>query len=96
MLNDTCGCPSNPAPVNIPGPTGQAAATPQVGSAVLVGGTVTVTATLTTASKIFVERTVSGGTAGFITVTKNVAGGTFTISSSSAIDTSTFDYIIFG
>lgn len=65
------------------------------GSATLVGGTVTVSNTIVTASSIIMlTRRVSGGTPGYLTYTRT-AGTSFTVTSTSGTDTSTFDYIIF-
>lgn len=65
------------------------------GNAVLVAGTVTVSTTAaTTNAKILLTRKTSGGTIGTgITYTIN-AGVSFTITSDSALDTSTFTYLI--
>lgn len=64
------------------------------GSATLVAGTVTVNNTLVTASsKIFFSVTTAGGTQGHFSYTKT-AGTSFTVTSSSATETSTFDYWI--
>jgi hypothetical protein len=64
------------------------------GTATLVAGTVTVTnANVTADSKIFLQASPIGGTAGFLEVVKN-AGVGFTINSTSASDTSTIDYFI--
>ena len=102
MLNDTCGCFVTPAPVNIPGPQGPAGVVPVTGTATLVGGTITITAAIDAASFITTQRTVVGGTLGFLVVSTNVAGGTFTVASyqtngtAQAADTSTFSYYIYG
>lgn len=62
---------------------------PRFATATLVGGTVTVTDNQITAnSMIKVTRTVNGGTIGEYTVTRTV-GTSYTITSSSALDTST-------
>lgn len=64
------------------------------GSATLVAGTVTVNNTLVTAnSKIFFSVTTAGGTRGFWSYTK-VAATSFTVTSDSATETSTFDWWI--
>lgn len=64
-----------------------------VGSFTLVAGSVTITNSIvTTSSRIFVTRISNSGTLGNITVTK--ANGSFTVTSSSNTETSTFDYLI--
>lgn len=66
------------------------------GTGVLVGGTLTVSNTSVTAtSRIFVTSQVDGGTPGFLRVSARVAGTSFTVTSSSGTDTSTFAYQIF-
>ena len=66
------------------------------GTAVLVAGTVTVANTSVTAnSRIFLTSNADGGTVGFLRVSARVAGTSFTITSSSATDTSTIAYEIF-
>jgi hypothetical protein len=60
------------------------------GVAVLVGGTVTVNHPQVTAnSKIFATSQIDGGTLGVLRISARVPGVSFTISSLSAIDTST-------
>lgn len=67
----------------------------KIGTAVLVGGTVTVANTSVTAnSRIFLTSQVDGGTPGFLRVTAKVVGTSFTITSSSATDTSTIAWTI--
>lgn len=64
----------------------------RAGDAVLVAGTVTVANTTVSANtKVIVSRKVSGGTLGFLTYTVS-AGVSFTITSSSATETSTVTY----
>lgn len=66
-----------------------------MGRAVLVGGTVVVATTkVTAASEIFLTNNVNGGVLGFVTVAARVAGTSFTITSSSALDTSTISWLI--
>lgn len=66
------------------------------GTATLVAGTVTVANTSVTASsRILVTSNVDGGTPGFLRVSSRVAGTSFTVTSSSGTDTSTFAYEIF-
>jgi hypothetical protein len=66
------------------------------GTAVLVAGAVTVADTAVTAnSRILLTSQVDGGTPGFVRVSARVAGTSFTITSSSATDTSTIAYEIF-
>jgi hypothetical protein len=66
------------------------------GTAVLVAGTVTVADTAVTASsRIFLTGQADGGTPGFLRVSARIAGKSFTITSSSATDTSTVAYEIF-
>jgi hypothetical protein len=96
MLNDTCGCAVNPAPVNIPGPQGASAPAPQTGTGTLVAGAVVISAVLTSASFIVVQRTSSTGTVGTLYVTQNVGAGTFTVNSTSNTETSSFQYFIYG
>lgn len=67
----------------------------KIGAAVLVGGTVTVANTSVTAnSRIFLTSQVDGGTPGFLRVIAKVVGTSFTITSSSATDTSTIAWTI--
>ncbi|GAC1373745.1 MAG: hypothetical protein NVSMB4_00660 [Acidimicrobiales bacterium] len=66
------------------------------GTAVLVAGTLTVANTSVTAtSRIFLTSQVDGGAVGFLRVSARVAGTSFTITSSSATDTSTVAFEIF-
>lgn len=66
-----------------------------MGVATLVAGTSTVSTTKVTASsRIFLSVQSQGGTAGFVEVTARVAGTSFTITSSSAIDTSVVAWLI--
>ena len=68
----------------------------RMGASVLVNGTVTVSTTAVTAnSRIFLTSQVDGGTVGFLRVSGRTAGTSFTITSSSATDTSTVAWIIF-
>lgn len=67
----------------------------KIGTAILVAGTTTVSNTSTTAnSRIFVMSQLDGGTPGFLRITSKVVGTSFTITSSSALDTSTVAWII--
>lgn len=62
----------------------------KLGTAVLVTGTVTVANTSITAnSLIFLTSQINGGTPGFLRIGAKTAGTNFTITSSSALDTST-------
>lgn len=66
------------------------------GVVTLVGGTATVANTSVGAfSRIFLTSQVDGGTPGFLRVSSRVNGTSFTITSSSAADTSTVAYEIF-
>jgi hypothetical protein len=66
------------------------------GTVVLVAGTVTVANTAVTAnSRIFLTSNADGGAPGFLRVSARIAGTSFTITSSSATDTSTVAYEIF-
>jgi len=66
-----------------------------VGSATLVAGTVNVANTATPAAPwIFVQRTTAAGVLGHLTVSAFTAGVGFTVTSSSATDPSTFDYLM--
>lgn len=66
------------------------------GTAVLVGGTVVVSNTAVTAnSRIFLTAQNTGGTPGALRVSARTAGTSFTITSTSATDTSTVAYQIF-
>ncbi|MDE2101938.1 MAG: hypothetical protein KGL39_32125 [Patescibacteria group bacterium] len=66
------------------------------GVATLAAGTVTVANTSTTAtSRIFVEGNADGGAPGWSRVSARTAGTSFTITSSSATDTSSVAYEIF-
>ncbi len=61
---------------------------------VMVGGTVTVANTSVTANTLVLPtRTVSGGTIGDVTVTKN-AGVGYTLTSANVLDTSTYDCLL--
>lgn len=66
-----------------------------MGSAVLVGGTVVVNTTKVTAnSRIFLSNNANGGTVGAVYVSARTAGTSFTITSTSALDTSTIAWLI--
>lgn len=66
------------------------------GTAVLVAGAATVSNTSVTAtSRIFLTSQADGGTPGWLRVSARVAATSFTITSSSATDTSTVAYEIF-
>lgn len=66
----------------------------RAGNAVLVGGTVTVTNTTVTANTVVLMNIkTAGGTLGTLSYTLS-AGASFTINSSSAIDTSTVSYML--
>jgi hypothetical protein len=66
----------------------------RVGEAVLVAGTVTVANNSVTANTlIFLSRRVAGGTVGNLAYSR-VAGTSFTITSSSATETSTVSYLL--
>lgn len=68
----------------------------KMGTATLVAGTVTVNTTAVTAnSRIFLTSQTDGGTPGFQRITARTAGTSFTITSSSATDTSTIAWILF-
>lgn len=69
----------------------------KMGTGTLSGGTVTISNTSVTAnSVIFLQDTSSSLTnVGVLSVTAKVAGTSFTVSSTSALDTSTFNYIIY-
>lgn len=65
------------------------------GTATLVGGTVTVNnAAVAANSRIMLTSQVDGGTVGFLRVSGRSNGVSFTISSSSALDTSTVAWLI--
>ena len=65
------------------------------GTAVLTAGTVTPTATTVTANtRIFLTSQADGGVPGWLRVTARSVGASFTITSSSATDTSTVAYLI--
>jgi len=67
---------------------------PIVGNATLVGGTVTVTTGAATAnSYLLTTRKTSGGTIG-TAITYTVTNGSFTITSDSVLDTSTFTWLL--
>lgn len=67
---------------------------PIVGNAILVGGTVTVTTgAATTNSYLMVTRKTSGGTIG-TAITYTITNGSFTITSDSVLDTSTFTWLL--
>lgn len=66
-----------------------------MGVASLVGGTVTVNSSIVTAdSRIFLTHENNSGTPGFVTISARTAGTSFTITSSSATDTSTIAWLI--
>ena len=65
------------------------------GTAVLVGGTKVVNdASVTANTKIYLSCSAVGGTTGFLTVSARTAGVSFTILSSSILDTSTVSYLM--
>jgi len=65
------------------------------GVVTLVGGTLTVNnANITANSRIFLTHQNNSGTVGFVTVSARVAGTSFTITSSNALDTSDIAYFI--
>lgn len=67
----------------------------KMGAVALVLGTATVSTTAVSAnSRIFLTHQDNGGVVGFVTVSARVAGTSFTITSSSALDTSTVAWII--
>lgn len=67
----------------------------KIGTAVLAAGTVTVTNTSVTAnSRIFLTSNVDGGTPGWLRISAKTAATSFTITSSSALDTSTVAWMI--
>jgi hypothetical protein len=67
-----------------------------IGTATLVGGTVTVSTTaVATGSKIFLSRPTPGGTLGELSYGTIINGTSFVITSSSATETSSIDYVIF-
>lgn len=67
----------------------------QMGTATLVGGTITVNNTKVTAnSRIFLTIQAAGGTLGSVYISARVAGTSFTITSSSALDTSAVAWFI--
>jgi hypothetical protein len=67
----------------------------KMGTATLVAGAATVSTTAVTAtSRIFLTNQSLGGTAGFLRVSARTAGTSFTITSSSATDTSTVAWLI--
>jgi hypothetical protein len=67
-----------------------------MGRATLVAGSVTVSNNLVTAnSNIFPLRQISGGTPGGLGVSTRVVGTSFTVTSTSGTDTSTFAWILF-
>ena len=66
------------------------------GTAALSGGTATVTATtITSNSRIILTSQLDGGTPGWVRVSSRSVGASFTITSSSATDTSTIGYVVF-
>lgn len=66
-----------------------------MGRATLIGGTIVVlTSKVTANSEIFITSNVDGGTNGFVRVSARTAGTSFTITSSSATDTSTVSWLI--
>lgn len=76
-------------------PVAQPTVAPMTGRAVLVGGTVVVSnPNVTDASNIFLTSQVSGGTSGALRISARTAGTSFTITSTSVLDTSTVAYLI--
>lgn len=72
------------------------AANSKQGTGTLVAGSAVVANTSVTAnSRIFVTSNADGGTPGFLRVSARTAGTSFTVTSSSGTDTSTFAYEIF-
>lgn len=68
---------------------------PRAGTLTLVLGTATVNTTAATATAlIFFQRVTAGGTIGFATTYTTVANTSFTVSSDSALDTSTYNWWI--
>lgn len=69
--------------------------TGRMGSAVLAAGTsgAIANATITASTKIFLSRSLTGGTEGTLSSVK-AAGVSFTINSSNALDTSTVDWLL--
>lgn len=66
----------------------------KIGSGTLTAGTVTIADTSVTAnSKVFITDTSEAGTVGTLAVS-TVAGTSLTVTSSNALDTSTFNYMI--
>ncbi|MBH1939094.1 hypothetical protein I5Q34_33370 [Streptomyces sp. AV19] len=66
-----------------------------MGVATLTGGAATVSTTKVTAtSRIFLTSQADGGTVGFLRISARSAGTSFTITSSSALDTSTVAWLI--
>jgi hypothetical protein len=67
----------------------------KMGTATLVAGAATVANTsITASSRIFLTSQADGGTPGWLRVSARVAGTSFTITSSDALDTSTVAYLI--
>ena len=67
----------------------------KMGTAVLIAGAATVSTTAVGAnSRIFLTGNDDGGTPGWVRVSARVAGTSFTITSSSALDTSTIAWVI--
>lgn len=67
----------------------------KMGTATLVAGTVVVSTTAVTAtSRIFITSNADGGTPGYLRVSTRTAGTSFTITSGSALDTSTVAWVI--
>ena len=66
-----------------------------VGSGTLAAGTVTITnANVSTSSFILITDTATGSLVNVGTLTVNKAAGSFTVTSTNVLDTSTFDYLI--
>jgi len=64
------------------------------GTAILSAGIATVYYPITLANRIFLTSQVDGGAVGFLRITAKVPGVSFTITSSSATDSSTVGYLI--
>jgi hypothetical protein len=78
------------------GTTGTPISRVRMGRATLVGGSVTVSdSTVTTSSKITLGRYTPGGTLGHLDTGTRVASTSFTITSSSALETSVIDWVLY-
>lgn len=67
----------------------------KMGTGTLSGGTVTISNfSVTSTSRIFLTTYIAGGTIGSLYVSAKIAGTSFSVTSTSGTDSSTFNYLI--